>query len=59
MSGHICKVNYFHCYVHIAVSGYGQDEDKRRSHEAGFNAHLVKPVEPEHLNETLKSLLRR
>jgi CheY-like chemotaxis protein len=29
----------------IAVSGYGQDEDRRRSREAGFNHHLVKPLD--------------
>jgi len=29
----------------IALSGYGQDEDKRRSKEAGFAEHLVKPVD--------------
>jgi CheY-like chemotaxis protein len=28
----------------IAVTGYGQVEDRRRSKEAGFDAHLVKPV---------------
>ncbi len=28
----------------IAISGYGMDEDRRRSLEAGFNAHLVKPI---------------
>ena len=28
----------------IAVTGYGQVEDRRRSTEAGFDAHLVKPV---------------
>jgi PAS domain S-box-containing protein len=28
----------------IAVTGYGQAEDRRRSKEAGFDAHLVKPV---------------
>jgi CheY-like chemotaxis protein len=28
----------------IALSGYGQEEDRRRSHEAGFNAHVIKPV---------------
>jgi CheY-like chemotaxis protein len=31
----------------IAVSGYGQDEDRRRSLAAGFNHHLVKPVNPD------------
>jgi CheY-like chemotaxis protein len=29
----------------IALSGYGQEEDRRRSHEAGFDYHLVKPVD--------------
>jgi CheY-like chemotaxis protein len=31
----------------IAVSGYGQEEDVRRSLEAGFELHLAKPVDPE------------
>ena len=31
--------------VIIAVSGYGQEEDRRRSREAGFDHHLVKPVD--------------
>jgi len=29
----------------VALTGWGQDEDRRRSAEAGFNAHLVKPVD--------------
>jgi signal transduction histidine kinase/CheY-like chemotaxis protein len=29
----------------IALSGYGQEEDRRRSREAGFNYHLTKPVD--------------
>jgi CheY-like chemotaxis protein len=29
----------------VAVTGYGQDEDRRRSQEAGFHHHLVKPVD--------------
>jgi PAS domain S-box-containing protein len=33
----------------IALSGYGQEQDKRRSEEAGFTLHLVKPVDPEML----------
>ena len=28
----------------IALTGYGQPEDRRRSREAGINHHLVKPV---------------
>ena len=33
----------------VAITGYGQPEDRRQSSEAGFNAHLVKPVRPEAL----------
>ena len=37
----------------IAVTAYGQDEDRRRSHEAGFEQHLVKPVDPSALLRAL------
>lgn len=43
--------------VVIAVTGYGQEEDKRRSREAGFDEHLVKPVEIAKLLATLTDLL--
>jgi CheY-like chemotaxis protein len=33
----------------VAITGYGQPEDRRQSSEAGFNAHLIKPVRPEAL----------
>jgi|SRR5579863_3911331 len=33
----------------IALTGYGSEEDRRRAIEAGFDAHLTKPVEPERL----------
>jgi PAS domain S-box-containing protein len=39
--------------VLVAVTGYGQDEDRRRSHEAGFDQHLVKPVSPTTLGNLL------
>jgi CheY-like chemotaxis protein len=29
----------------VALTGYGQEKDRQRSREAGFDAHLVKPVE--------------
>jgi CheY-like chemotaxis protein len=35
----------------------GQEEDRQRSKEAGFNLHLVKPVDPIALNQMLCSLL--
>lgn len=37
----------------IALSGWGQEEDRRRSSEAGFNHHLVKPVNIEELKTFL------
>ena len=44
--------------VLVAITGYGQDEDRRRSREAGIDHHLVKPVSPEALHELLDSLDR-
>jgi signal transduction histidine kinase/CheY-like chemotaxis protein len=37
----------------VALTGYGQAEDRRRSREAGFDAHLVKPVTPEQVRAAL------
>ena len=37
----------------VAVTGYGRDEDRQLSREAGFEQHLVKPVSPEVLREVL------
>jgi signal transduction histidine kinase len=37
----------------IAVSGYGQPDDRRRSQEAGFDLHLTKPVDPVELAQIL------
>ena len=37
----------------VALTGYGRDEDRQRSSNAGFNAHLVKPVDVTALNALL------
>jgi CheY-like chemotaxis protein len=37
----------------IAISGYGQEDDRRRTREAGFHHHLVKPIDHNILNEIL------
>ncbi len=37
----------------VALSGYTQDEDRRRAYEAGFNVHLPKPVELDELTRVL------
>ena len=40
----------------IAMTANGSQEDRRKSHEAGFNMHLVKPADPQKLEGILKSL---
>jgi CheY-like chemotaxis protein len=40
----------------VAVTGWGQDSDRTRSHEAGFDHHLVKPVDPRALMALLARL---
>ena len=43
----------------IALSGYGMQEDIRRSKDAGFAAHLTKPVDVSVLEETLRGIAGR
>ena len=43
----------------IAVTGWGQEDDRRKSAAAGFDGHLVKPVDPETLEEELSMHLHR
>ena len=43
----------------IALSGYGEEQDRQRSHEAGFDSHLVKPVDPDVLRKLMMSACRR
>lgn len=40
----------------IALTGWGQEEDKRRTQEAGFDRHLTKPVDPAALEGALEIL---
>jgi signal transduction histidine kinase/CheY-like chemotaxis protein len=42
----------------VALTGYGQTEDRRRTTEAGFDAHLVKPVDPDVLSRALATGFR-
>ena len=42
--------------VLIAATGWGQETDRHRSREAGFDHHLVKPVDPAALIHLLASL---
>lgn len=44
--------------VLVAMTGWGQDDDKRRATEAGFDHHMIKPVDPDLLSRTLAALRR-
>lgn len=37
----------------VALTGWAQDADRQKSRDAGFNAHIVKPVDPEVLANLL------
>lgn len=43
----------------VAITGWGQQEDKEHSRRAGFDYHLTKPVEPDELTELLRSYAHR
>jgi two-component system CheB/CheR fusion protein len=45
------------CYL-IALTGYGQDEDRQRSKEAGFDHHMVKPVDPVELQSLIQDVAK-
>ena len=41
----------------VAVTGYGQEDDRRRTSEAGFHHHLVKPIDFGQLEQILSNAL--
>jgi signal transduction histidine kinase/ActR/RegA family two-component response regulator len=43
----------------VALTGWGQDEDRRRSREAGFDHHLTKPPEPEVLDRLIAECMQK
>jgi PAS domain S-box-containing protein len=45
--------------VLIALTGYGQDEDKRQARESGYDQHMTKPVNPATLMSLLQTLASR
>jgi two-component system CheB/CheR fusion protein len=42
----------------IALSGYGMEEDIRKSHEAGFEKHLTKPIDAEVFKAAIRQFVR-
>ena len=43
----------------VALSGWGQDDDRRKSKEAGFDYHFVKPVDLDTLTDLLTKVSKR
>jgi two-component system, chemotaxis family, CheB/CheR fusion protein len=43
----------------VALSGYGSEEDRRKSFYSGFDSHLVKPLDPSALPGILAAAQRR
>jgi CheY-like chemotaxis protein len=41
----------------VALTGWGQESDRRRAEEAGFDLHLTKPVDPDVMNDLLTGAL--
>jgi CheY-like chemotaxis protein len=44
--------------VLVALTGYGRDDDRERSRAAGFDHHLVKPVDIDRLEQLLDAVGR-
>jgi PAS domain S-box-containing protein len=40
----------------VALTGWGQERDKQRAFDAGFDAHLTKPADPQQLSETIRAV---
>jgi PAS domain S-box-containing protein len=47
------------CTRLVALTGYGREQDRARSREAGIDAHLTKPVSPEQLAEEIARASKR
>ena len=46
------------CPYLVALTGYGEPDDVKRAREAGFDAHLLKPVDPDALTGVLNAVAR-
>jgi CheY-like chemotaxis protein len=42
--------------AYVALTGYGQDVDRSKALAAGFDAHLIKPADPNHLLALLNGI---
>ena len=56
LASHLRKIPGLHGLRLIAVTGYGQESDRKRTRDAGFHHHLVKPVDIAALEATMTPL---
>lgn len=47
------KQEGLHGQFMVAISGYGEAKDRQLAHEAGFDEHLTKPIDPAQVEEVL------
>ena len=57
LASRIRQLSTLHDIKLVAITGYGQDSDRLRAHGAGFDVHLVKPIEPGQLLRILRELV--
>lgn len=58
VAGRLCRQAGMAGAVVVAMTGYGQPEDRQKSEEAGFSGHLVKSADPATLASLLESVAR-
>lgn len=58
VAGRLCRQAGMAGAVVVAMTGYGQPEDRQKSEEAGFSGHIVKPADPATLAGLLESVAR-
>jgi CheY-like chemotaxis protein len=56
LAGELRQLAYPEPLLLIAFTGYGQDEDSRRVREAGFDNHIINPVEPTTLERLIDAV---
>ena len=59
LAGHLGREPWADGVFLVAVTGHARDEDRRRSHEAGFHAHLSKPIDLAAIRRVLDASTRR
>ncbi|MFS8084822.1 MAG: response regulator [Acidobacteriota bacterium] len=57
LAGALRQFSAYHSIPMIAVTGYSEYDDRSRALQAGFSAHLTKPIDPSQLLDLMNQLL--